>query len=160
MFKIHHRVDIFAQRSFEGIRRALEPTLYTIYYGHYFDDQVTALDGEIYPVPYHMNRTTNAKEKGWWKGNMVIDHMTAGVDRTVDVVVAGYTLGSAGVAISTMNCVLGAAKVLQRFEDEQIDLDLAPYDGLGVIYTIDAPPAGGDEFHFATRILWRPKSDR
>jgi hypothetical protein len=160
MFKIHQNLNLPAHRTFENVRRGLEPTLYTMYYGHYFDAQVTALNGEIYPVPYFMNRSSGAKEKAWWRGSMVIDHMTAGVDRTVTAVVAGYALGAAGVAISTVVCVLGAVAVLQRFEDEQLGLDLAPYAGIGVIYTIDAPPAAGDEFHFATRILWRPISDR
>jgi hypothetical protein len=160
MFKIHQNLPLPVQRTFENVRRGIEPSLYTIYFGHYFDAQVTDLDGEIYPVPYFLNRSVGNKEKAWWRGSMVIDHMTAGVDRTVDVTVAGYALGAAGVVISTMSCVLGATKVLQRFEDEQISLDQAPYVRIGIIYTIDAPPAGGDEFHFATRILWRPISDR
>jgi len=159
MFRTDQDVHDPERRTFDNVRRTLEPTLYALHYERVFESSPkTVFAGTVYPIPYYFDAKNNVKRKAWHKGNLVIDHMTLGHQRIVTVAVGVCKVGQSPVLLSTIVCNLGGAApppfILKRFQDELFNVDLTPYDGIGVGYDMDVGAI--TEFHFSTTLIWRP----
>jgi hypothetical protein len=160
MFRTNRNVAEPARNTFDNVKRTLEPTLYALRYEHTFESGPTVVHhGSDYPIPYYFEPGTNVKKKAWHIGNLVIDHLSTGVVKIVTVAIGASKKGSPAVVLNVMVCPLGGVAggpyPLKWFEAELIDVDLTPYDAIGIAYQLDSGPV--EQFTFATQLLWRPK---
>ena len=154
--------DEQVRRTFENIKRTLEPTLYSIRFDADFGDSIgiEEYSGPVVPIPYYFDPVDGSRKKAWVRGSLVIDHMCTGHELILTVDVVAYTEGQEGDSLSSVECTLGGtggdALTLKRFYEEQSGLDLSAYDGIGIKYSSEEVPTM--PLSFSTTLLWRPSS--